>query len=248
MCAITVLSVSRLIGLGLTFIKYILKDFFRFFRCFYTNDININAEIMKKTVFLFAVCTSLWFSSMAQQHAVAVNYLNLGKLDDRGWNSGVGVQAKFHLKNSWYLIPDVGYFFEKTNLPYHKDDNNFQKDSHQYLFGNVNVGYSFSLSNRLKLVPYIGTGFYQDFIKHLHVSSGSDNGYRDPSSGTNPGYPPHNILDEYSDSMIMLNLGFLAEYNITKNMFLTAGSKYMLDSYSQSSYIPYLNFGMGCRF
>ena len=203
---------------------------------------------MKKAVFLFTVCIVLCFSSMAQKNTVLFNYLNLGKIDKRGWNSGVGVQVKIHLKNNWYLLPDAGYFFEKISTPFYKDDDNFQRESHQYLFGNVNVGYSFSLSKNLKLVPNIGTGYYQDFKKILTVSSGTGGGYQNPSGGYPQGYGPINVLDKYSYGMIMFNFGFLAEYNITKNIFLTAGYKYMLDTYDKSNYIPYLNIGVGYRF
>jgi len=203
---------------------------------------------MKKAMCLFTVCIVLCFSSMAQTNTVSFNYLNLGKVDKNGWNSGVGIQVKIHLKNNWYLLPDAGYLFEKISTPYYKDDGNFRQESHQYLFGNVNVGYSFSLSNNLKLVPYIGVGYYQDFRKNLYVSSGSGGGYQDPSGGYPQGYAPVNIVDKFSDSMIMFNLGFLAEYNITENVFLTAGCKYMLDIYNKSNYIPYLNIGVGYRF
>ena len=202
---------------------------------------------MKKVMCLFTVCTVLCFSSMAQKNTISLNYLNLGKVEKNGWNSGVGVQVKIHLKNNWYLLPDAGYLFEKTGTPYYKDYDNFQKESHQYLFGNVNIGYSFSLSNNLKLVPYIGAGYYHDFRKNIYVSSGSGGGYQ-PSGGYPQGSAPVNILDKYSESMIMFNLGFLTEYNITENIFLTAGCKYMLDTYSKSNYIPYLNIGVGYRF
>jgi len=203
---------------------------------------------MKKVLCLFIVFIVLCYSSMAQKNTVSFNYLNLGQVDKNGWNSGVGVQVKIHLKNNWYLLPDIGYFFEKISTPFYADANNFQQESHQYLFGNVNVGYSFSLSNNLKLVPYIGAGYYQDFWKSLYVLSGAGGGYHDPSGGYPQGYAPVNVLYKFSDRMIMLNLGFLAEYNITKNIFLTAGCKYMFDTSNKSNYIPYLNIGVGYRF
>ena len=69
---------------------------------------------MKKVMCLFAVCIVFCFSSMAQKNTMSFNYLNLGKADKNGWNSGVGVQVKIHLKNNWYLLP-----YDKSNyIPY----------------------------------------------------------------------------------------------------------------------------------
>jgi len=201
---------------------------------------------MKKAMCLFVVCIALCFSSMAQENTVSFNYLNLGKVDNIGWNSGIGAQVKIHLKNNWYLLPDAGFLFEKVNTPYYKNNENFTQESHQYLFGNVNVGYSFSLNNNLKLVPYTGAGFYVDLRKYHYVSSGIEGGGQ--SQGLPPIYGPFNIFEKYSFEMIMFNLGFLAEYNITENVFLSAGCKYMLDVYDKTNYMPYLNIGVGYRF
>jgi hypothetical protein len=185
---------------------------------------------------------------MAQENTMSLNYLNLGKADNIGWNSGVGVQVKIHLKNNWYLLPDAGYLFEKISTPYYRNDANFNRESHQYLFGNANIGYSFFLSNNLRFVLYAGAGYYHDFRKNLYVLSGSGGGYQDPSAGFPQGSGPVNILDEYSTGMIMCNLGFLAEYHLSENIFLVAGCKYMLDIYDKTNYVPYLNLGIGYRF
>ena len=109
---------------------------------------------MSKKITLSLFLVLFFFSVAAQDSSISLNYLNLGKGKGGDWNSGVGVQMKIHLKNNFYLLPDVGYFFEQERTLYQKGSN-YSKEFHQYLFVNANIGYKIDLGSSFSLVPYL---------------------------------------------------------------------------------------------
>ena len=202
---------------------------------------------MKKMNKLFLISLTVCFPfclTFTQEKAISFNYLNIGKGDGGNWNSGVGVQAKLQLKNRLFLLPDAGYIFENVKT-LQKSNSGYSKKSNSYLFANVNLAYSLIPKGFLNIIPYIGAGYYHDFVKTRMYSKGSGSS----GIGLHPGIcAPYDVIDKYTDPKIMANIGVLIEKNITENVFLTIGCKYMIDTYSGDSYAPYFNAGIGYCF
>lgn len=180
----------------------------------------------------------------AQENSLSLNYLNIGTGDVANWNSGIGAQAKIQLKNKLFLLPDAGYIFENVKT-LQKSSSGYSKKSNSYLFANVNLAYSLIPKGFLNIIPYIGAGYYHDFVKTRMYSKGSGSS----GIGLPPGIgAPYDVIDKYTDPKIMANIGVLIEKNITDRVFITIGCKYMIDTYSGDSYAPYCNAGIGYSF
>jgi len=189
---------------------------------------------MKKIVLFLLLITLKSLFSYAQDNSLSINYLNIGNGNKTHWNSGLGVQGKIQLKNRFYLLPDMGYIFEHTETTYMTDQKSFRKEADSYLFANINLTYSFNLGNSFTILPYIGAGYYHNYTK-MYAAIKSHEFYGD-------------VIEKYSTGLLMANMGLLTEVYLTRNIFLTAGCKYMLDTYNSDSYIPYFNIGLGYRF
>lgn len=137
------------------------------------------------------------------------------------------------IKESFYLLPDVGYIFEHTETMYMTDQKSFRKEADSYLFANINLTYLFNLGNSFTILPYIGAGYYHNYTKMQSALRS---------------YMHYDVIEKYSKGLLMANMGLLTEVYLTRNIFLTAGCKYMLDTYNSDSYIPYFNIGVGYRF
>ena len=194
---------------------------------------------MKKAVLFFLVVGLISFVSEAREKSVSLNYSNIGTSTGY-WNSGVGLQGKFQLKNRLFLLPDAGYLFGRTKTDHHTDYT-FSKESNDYLFTNINLGFSLNPGGYFVLMPYIGVGYYHDFVKRTVKGAISS-----PSGGG--GHSPYYWAEKYSTGILTANVGILAEVYISDNIFFTFGCKYMIDTHNRNGYVPYFNAGVGYSF
>ena len=197
---------------------------------------------MKKAVLLFVVVGLISLVSEAREKSVSLNYSNIGTSTGY-WNSGVGLQGKFQLKNRLFLLPDAGYLFGRTKTEQHSS-NNYGQVSDSYLFTNINLGFSLNPGGYFVLMPYLGAGYYHDFTERRGVSGGSQ-----PGGGLPPGHgAPFDFTENYSTGILTANIGILAEAYISDNVFFTFGCKYMIDTHNGNGYAPYFNAGIGFSF
>ena len=194
---------------------------------------------MKKTLFLTLFLALIVFRGYSQKNpAVTIGYLYSGNTG----NHGVGVGF---IRNVWkkgVFMTDANYFFKHYHGYFAE---NHQKEYYsRYIAFNLNLGYNVTLTKNINLIPYVGVGYFQEFINGYMSSEGTP-----PVSGVpHSGAPYHVKLKDYP-STITTNLGFLVEYHLSNRFMATGGLKYMLDTYDGThNDFPYLTTGIGYKF
>ena len=199
--------------------------------------------ILTSSVFFFCILASF------AQSSLSLNYMYLGSKEKYKIgpsknlvDHGIGVQSKIHLKNSFYLMPDIGYFFsdyEKITL----SDPSYIENKVRYYAVNANIAYNIGLVKRFFILPFAGVGYFHEYaLTHVDVI------------GPNPQYPSTegvytNIIEKENAASIVCNIGLNMELYLYKNIFATAGLKYMFDIYDMKyNGFPYINAGIGYSF
>lgn len=174
-----------------------------------------------------------------KNRSVSLNYQHLR---DAG-NHGVGIGFKTNLFGKITLLTDAYYFFNHYNGDFQE---NHQKEYNaQYYTINANLGYHFALFDKFSIFPYVGVGILHEFIHGYMSGKGTP-----PSLGDPPGTgAPYHVSIDDNTLVPLVNFGLSAEYDLSNNIFLTAGAKYMLDI-DNSTYndFPNLTAGIGYKF
>ena len=207
---------------------------------------------MKKIIcvlIFFLCCTFV----MDAQSSLSINYMYIGNKGKYGVgvsndlvHHGMGFQSKIHLKNRFYLMPDAGYFFrdyekKSTSATY------YQENAGRYYVANVNLAYSIPYGEFFSILPIAGVGYFHEHALMHFVGGGA---YYPPNSGF-PSHigAPYDVIDKDNTGSIVCNIGFNIEWSLTKNIFVTAGLKYMFDIYDMKyNAFPYINTGIGYSF
>ena len=202
---------------------------------------------MKKIIF---TSITFFFCALASytQSSLSLNYMFLGSKEKYKIgpskslvDHGIGVQSKIHLKNSFYLMPDIGYFFsdyEKITI----SDPSYIENKVRYYAVNANIAYNIGLAKRFSILPFVGVGYFHEYaLTHFYIT------------GANPQYPSKgtlsNVVEKENAVSIVCNIGLNLELYLYKNIFATAGLKYMFDIYdTKYNGFPYINAGIGYSF
>jgi hypothetical protein len=197
---------------------------------------------MRKTIFAIMLCCLVVSGANAQGISFSANYLYLGEKGSYGFGvtpdngyHGIGIQSKIHLKNRFYLMPDMGYFFNVYG--YNRNSSNFKESYMQFYVANVNIGYKAPLCKSFSFLPYLGVGYFHEYVQvHYYVGSGGYFGGGD-------------VIEKDNIFALVANLGFAFEYNLTDPLFVIAGLKYLYDPYEpKNSGFPHFNVGIGYQF
>jgi hypothetical protein len=206
---------------------------------------------MKNRIFISLL---LFFNAITihSQSSLSVNYLyNDGKekyalpASKKLVKHGIGVQGKIYLKNQFYLMPDIAYFFsDYENKIYHGtalSPTNFRETELRYYTANINLAYTAFTTENFRILPFIGAGFFlEDLYQLLHHAVDPQN----PGAGG-----VTMIVDKQIATSITCNLGFAIELHLKSNIFITAGTKYIIDIYdTKYNCFPYVNIGIGYSF
>lgn len=197
------------------------------------------------------ILTLFFFGTFAMyaQSSLSINYMYIGSKEKYGVgiskdlsNHGIDVQSKIHLKNRFYLMPDVGYFFsDYEKITY---SGSYRENTVRYYAVNANLAYTVSVAGSFSVLPFAGIGYFHEYASMRSVTGG------DPSD---PSYPPQfpssDVTEKENAGSIVCNIGFNVELYLYKNIFFTAGLKYMLDVYdTKYNGFPYINAGIGYSF
>jgi len=191
-------------------------------------------------------------SAFSAKPSLSLNYLFIGNKEKYGagvpkniTHHGIGIQSKIHLKNHFILMPDIGYFFSdygKTG----SSATNYSEYKTQYFTANVNLAFVVPFTKSFSILPFVGVGYFQEY-NQMHLVGSGGGGYQDPSGGHQGGY--YNIIVNDNPGSLVCNLGLNLELQLLKNIFLTAGLKYMLDPYdTKYNSFPHINVGVGYSF
>lgn len=201
-----------------------------------------------------------WTFVISAQPSFSLNYLYLGSkgkmTSDAGpvtdidiskglVNNGIGIQGKIRLKNRLYIMPDQGYFFEdyekivKSSRP----PEFYQEHKVWYYTANVNLAYDILPKESSSIFLLAGFGYLHEFAwKHI---------YFEGAQGIYPVTPlyPIEFTEKMNQGSIVCNLGFNWELYLSKNIFVNAGMKYMIDIYNPKyNGFPHINIGVGYAF
>jgi hypothetical protein len=170
-------------------------------------------------------------------------------------NHGVGVQSKIRLKNRLYLMPDIGYFFDRHHKAFSnknavhpsEETNSYTESSIRYYTANVNLAYDIRLAEPLSLLPFVGACFLYEYTQQILHFRGE--GEVPSQSGGYVGGYYGDIKEIYNYAILAVNFGLSAEYRFDRHLFLTAGVKYLFDfDETKNSSFPCLNVGIGYNF
>ena len=213
---------------------------------------------MRKIIYTL-ILFFFWTLGMYAQSSVSLNYLYIGNKEKYApaisndlVHNGIGIQGKIHLKNQFYLMPDIGYFFpdyeEKIYLgttPPNTDS--WRENKVRYYVANVNLAYNIPLTKNFSILPFAGVGYFQEYA-WMRYGTGNPT---DTPTTQEPGgiVMPNAVTEKNNSSSIVCNIGFNMEFYLYKNIFITAGLKYQNDIYNTKyNAFPYINAGIGYSF
>ena len=220
---------------------------------------------MKKTVLITVLCF-LGAIAISAQSSISLNYLYLGGKNKHAStgvvgtdigvskglvDNGIGIQGKIRLKGRFYIMPDLGYFFEesekitKSSRPLY-----YQESKVQYYAANVNFAYAILPKESMSIFLIAGAGYFHESA-WLHVFfEGYGSSSQPPYSyELGPNRQPFDISGKVNYASIISNIGFNMEFHVSQNIFVNAGMKYMLDiNDTKYSGFPHINIGIGYSF
>ncbi|MDR0395514.1 MAG: porin family protein [Tannerella sp.] len=217
---------------------------------------------MKKVMIIISLCVATFHEMHAQKFSLSANYLLLGPrgkyayhVPDELVNHGAGVQSKIRLKNRLYLMPDIGYFFDRDHKAFSnknavnpsEETNSYTESSIRYYTANVNLAYDIRLAESFSLLPFAGACFLYEYTQQILHFKGE--GVPSQSGGGNVDGYYGDVKEIYNYPALAVNFGLSAEYRLDRHLFLTAGVKYLFDFYeTKNSSFPCLNAGVGYNF
>ena len=213
-------------------------------------DLNVKNKASIR-IRIFTVCLlSLCSITLHSQSSLSLNYLyNGGRkkytsiVSKELVQHGIGVQSKIRLKNRFYLMPDIAYFFTDYEKIYY--GKSFRETKLRYFALNANLAYAIPLAETFSFLPFAGLGYLlEDSWQYLHLRPSSiQPAYSSGGGGV------ADVLDKQDISSIPCNIGFNMELLLGKNIFVTAGVKYMIDIYdTKYNCFPHINIGIGYSF
>jgi hypothetical protein len=197
-------------------------------------------------IIFYVLCTNTMYS----QSSFSVNYLYNGGREKytsiaskQLVKHGIGIQSKMRLKNRFYLLPDIAYFFTDYEKEYY--GKSFRETRLKYYAINVNLGYSIPLTRTFLFLPFAGFGYlHEDSWQYLHIVASNP-----PPTGGTPRGGNADIIDKQNASSLPCNLGFNLDFFSSENIFFTVGMKYMIDIYdTKYNCFPHINIGIGYSF
>ncbi|TDN98308.1 hypothetical protein [Sunxiuqinia elliptica] len=194
---------------------------------------------MKKLLILSVLLGFVFYASSQNNTSVSLNYQYLHETGSHG----IGAGFKTRIWKDFALLSDVNYFFKKYHGTF---EDNFEKEYYsRYASLNLNIGYNLSLSENISLLPYAGLGIFYENINGYISSQGKNlSGVGAPSD---IGAPYHVSIDDNLTAPLG-NIGFLIEYYLSDQIFLTGGAKYQVDLYDGTySSFPNLTVGIGYK-
>jgi len=157
-------------------------------------------------------------------------------------SNGIGIQGKIPLKNRLHIMPDAGYFFEEYEkiTKSSRTPASFQEHKVWYYAANVNLAYDILPKESSSVLLLAGLGFMHEFAwKNIH-QEGVSGSFPIP-----PVYPLY-FTGKMSHGSLIWNLGFNLELYLSKNIFVNAGMKCMIDIFNpEYSGFPHINIGIG---
>ena len=231
--------------------KVFLAFFYNFFYtfvaiifCFINLIIDLN-----RIFFTFLLFVSGILATKAQS-SVSFNYVYLGGKEKRAadvyegtiqyfdkvskglTSHGAGIQGKIHLKpmtNQMIIMPDIGYFFEeyeKVTVTGTHLKNAYRENKLSCIAVNLNIGYNILDRDPFSLVFLAGPGYFRENIWSYCFSEGEMQQTDDPTF-----IPKHAISEKLETGInaFVVNLGFIGEVYLTKNIFANVGLKFAFD-------------------